>query len=58
MNEIYLEEMEQVELSAPGWPGVTVRNIYFDMTPARLITAWITEQGIRKEWQTEWKSLR
>lgn len=50
MNDIYLEEMEPVELSAPGWPGVTVRNIYFDITPARLITAWITEQGIRKEW--------
>ena len=40
-----LEEMSPAELNAPNWPGVTVRNVYFDITPARLVTAWIDETG-------------
>ncbi len=40
-----LEEMSPAELNAPNWPGVTVRNVYFDITPARLMTAWISEDG-------------
>jgi translation initiation factor 2B subunit (eIF-2B alpha/beta/delta family) len=42
-----LEEMAPAELGAPGWPGVTVRNVYFDLTPARLVAAWIDETGPR-----------
>lgn len=42
-----LEEMAPAELGAPGWPGVTVRNVYFDLTPARLVAAWIDETGAR-----------
>ena len=41
-----LEEMDPVELGAPCWPGVTVRNTYFDVTPPSLVTAWITEDGV------------
>ncbi len=40
-----LEEMAPAELGVPDWPGVTVRNVYFDITPARLVTAWIDETG-------------
>lgn len=40
-----LEEMSPAELGAPPWPGVTVSNIYFDVTPAHLITGWCTERG-------------
>ena len=42
-----LEEMAPAELGAPGWPRVTVRNVYFDLTPARLVAAWIDETGAR-----------
>ena len=38
-----LEEMDPDELGAQTWPGVTKQNIYFDITPARLITRCITE---------------
>ncbi|MBE2295641.1 MAG: translation initiation factor eIF-2B [Phycisphaerales bacterium] len=43
-----LEEMASSELEVPAWPGVSVRNIYFDITPARLINAWISETGVRR----------
>ena len=42
-----LEEMAPAELGAPAWPCVTVRNVYFDLTPARLVSAWIDETGVR-----------
>jgi translation initiation factor 2B subunit (eIF-2B alpha/beta/delta family) len=41
-----LEEMDPSELGAPGWPRVTLANVYFDVTPARLVTAWLTEKGV------------
>jgi translation initiation factor 2B subunit (eIF-2B alpha/beta/delta family) len=42
--------MDPAELSPgqpPLGPHVRVRNIYFDRTPARLISGWIDEHGIR-----------
>lgn len=42
-----LEEMAPAELETPEGPGVTVRNVYFDITPARLVNAWISETGIQ-----------
>lgn len=39
------EQMNPGELDAPGWAGVTVENVYFDRTPARLISRWFDEQG-------------
>ncbi|HLH60833.1 MAG TPA: translation initiation factor eIF-2B [Ktedonobacteraceae bacterium] len=41
-----LEEKEPSEVLDQSIPGVTVRNFYFDRTPAHLITAVISEQGI------------
>lgn len=46
-----LEEMAAAELGVPDWPAVAVRNVYFDLTPARLVSAWIAETGVR--WPTE-----
>jgi translation initiation factor eIF-2B subunit delta len=43
-----LEEMAPAELGAPDQPGVTVRNVYFDCTPARLVSGWIDETGMRR----------
>ncbi|HRE56061.1 MAG TPA: translation initiation factor eIF-2B [Candidatus Competibacter sp.] len=43
-----LEEMAPAELGVPTWPDVTVRNLYFEVTPARLISAWIDEAGVRR----------
>jgi translation initiation factor eIF-2B subunit delta len=43
-----LEEMAPAELGMPDWPAVTVRNVYFDLTPARLVSAWIDETGPRR----------
>jgi len=46
IGQLELEEMEARELGAPSLPGVRVRNIYFDITPARLIDRWIDEAGV------------
>jgi translation initiation factor 2B subunit (eIF-2B alpha/beta/delta family) len=37
--------MSPAELGMPQWPDVKVSNIYFDVTPTRLITGWCTERG-------------
>ena len=39
-----LEEKDAAELGAPEWLGVAKRNVYFDLTPARLVTRCITEE--------------
>jgi translation initiation factor 2B subunit (eIF-2B alpha/beta/delta family) len=41
-----LEEKEPSEVLDQPIPGVTVRNFYFDRTPAGLVTMVITEQGM------------
>lgn len=43
MSPLELEAMDPAELGAPAYPHVTVKNIYFEITPARLITEWISE---------------
>lgn len=46
-EQAVLEEKEPSEV-AKGFEGVEVRNPYFEVTPARLITGIITEQGLLK----------
>jgi translation initiation factor 2B subunit (eIF-2B alpha/beta/delta family) len=42
----HLEEMDPAEVvSSLELPGVSARNIYFDRTPAALVSALITELG-------------
>lgn len=43
-----LERMDPAELGAPALPGVQIENPYFDITPSRLISAWIDELGVRR----------
>lgn len=45
-GEVTLEQMATSELAAPQLPHVHLRNVYFDITPARLITAVVTEHGV------------
>ena len=45
-GEIELEEMEPGEFQPAVLPCVTAHNVYFDITPARLITGWVTENGV------------
>jgi len=46
-EEVKLEEMDPREVADPkALPGnVEVRNVYFDVTPSRLVTEVITEEG-------------
>ena len=41
-----LEEMEPGELLPEPVAGITVRNIYFDRTPAEYISGVVTEEGV------------
>lgn len=45
-----LEELDRAELGAPELEGIEPRNVYFDITPARLIDAWVDEAGVRQAW--------
>jgi translation initiation factor 2B subunit (eIF-2B alpha/beta/delta family) len=47
--DVTLEQMAPEELEAPVLAGVKVRNIYFDITPAMLINAWIDETGVCRD---------
>lgn len=40
-----LEEMDPAELGVPERPHVEIANVYFDVTPARLVRGWFTEEG-------------
>ena len=44
-----LEEQAAEELGLTALSGVTVRNLYFDITPPDLVSAYITEQGIYRQ---------
>lgn len=46
MAAFRLEEMSPAELGAPELPSVTLRNVYFDVTPPSLVTGWISERGL------------
>jgi len=43
-----LEKMSIAELQAPQLPGVTIQNIYFDITPAHMISAWFEENEMHQ----------
>jgi len=51
-EDVVLEEMPEEEMQLEPLNCVRVRNIYFDLVPARLITAWVNEQGVRVEFQS------
>ena len=43
---VALEEKEPEEVLPKSMSGVRVRNVYFDRTPAVLVTSVITEDGV------------
>lgn len=43
---LVLEEKEPSEILADTIAGLSARNPYFDVTPAALVTAYITEEGV------------
>ena len=45
-EDAVLEEVDPDELQLEAMPQVEVRNIYFDLVPARLITAWVDEERV------------
>lgn len=47
IETIQLEEIDSAELNLPELPHVVPRNIYFDITPAKLITGRVNEHGIK-----------
>jgi translation initiation factor 2B subunit (eIF-2B alpha/beta/delta family) len=51
MPPVELEEMDPGELAAPELGDLRVRNCYFDITPSRLVSGWIDEQGQRTRWE-------
>lgn len=51
LGEPGYEEMTAEEIVPAGTftsPSITIRNIYFDRTPAHLISGWIDEHGIQQ----------
>ena len=42
------EDMDVEELGFSLHENVSVRNVYFDITPVSLITGWISEKGLKK----------
>ena len=47
-----LESLDPDELDAPGGRHIEAQNVYFDITPARLIDSWIDETGVRHHAET------
>ncbi|MCC5886396.1 MAG: hypothetical protein JJT88_08175 [Gammaproteobacteria bacterium] len=45
-QEVELEEKSGSELRPPPVPGVRARNIYFDVTPVHLVTAYLSNEPI------------
>lgn len=41
-----VEEGNRTEVTRMRW--LEVRNVYFEVTPARLVTAYVSEEGVRK----------
>lgn len=45
-EDAVLEEVDSEELQLEEMPHVEVRNVYFDLIPARLVTAWVDEERV------------
>ncbi|MCP4201683.1 MAG: hypothetical protein GY769_07090 [bacterium] len=49
-QEVELEEMPPSELGVTKPGRLSIRNVYFDITPAQLVTRWIDEESARISW--------
>jgi translation initiation factor 2B subunit (eIF-2B alpha/beta/delta family) len=50
---IPLEDHNPGELGPPKLPNITPHNVYFDITPVYLVTAWVTETGVQGEFSSK-----
>jgi ribose 1,5-bisphosphate isomerase len=48
--DVALEQHDPAEVDPPKLARVKGHNTYFDVTPATLVTAWITEHGVYQHW--------
>jgi translation initiation factor eIF-2B subunit delta len=48
--DFILEELPAKELGATKSPFIHPHNIYFDITPASLVMAYINEFGVQRSW--------
>ena len=47
--DIPLERHDANEFAPPKLPNITAHNVYFDVTPVHLVTAWIAETGVQQK---------
>lgn len=47
-RSFFAEEHKPQEVLPEELPGISARNVYFDLTPGRLVTAVVTERGVLK----------
>lgn len=45
-STVELEALDPKELGAPSYPDTTIRNIYNEITPVGLLSAWVNEDGV------------
>lgn len=48
--DVVLEAHDPAEIDPPRLAHVKAHNLYFDVTPPNLVTAWITEHGVSRQW--------
>ena len=48
-RSLELEEADPAEIDAPRGKHITPANVYFDITPARYVSAWITDERVRQK---------
>lgn len=49
VSQVPLEAHDPTEFDAPSLEHVKSHNVYFDVTPPRLVSAWITERGVQQD---------
>lgn len=50
-SEMVLEEKSGSELRPPPVPGIRTRNIYFEVTPAALVTDWLSNEPLSERFR-------
>lgn len=48
-GSVELEEADPAEIDAPRGNHITPFNLYFDITPAKFVSAWITDERVRRK---------
>lgn len=46
LHQVELEAMDTDEITLENLPHLQKQNLYFDITPARLVSGWVNEKGV------------